>query len=287
LKKLLLLLFGLAAVAGLAVMAACGDDDDATPSPSPTASTSATATEAPLTGSITVFAASSLTASFTQIGRDFEAAHPGSKVTFNFGGSQDLRTQLEQGAEAQVFASADTTQMDLAEQSGVVTGDSSVFAHNRLVIIVPKDNPAGIQVPQDLGKSGVKLILAADTVPVGKYARKFLDAASADASYGAGYKDAVLGNVVSDASNVKEVSSAVQLGEADAGIVYVTDVTSDISDDIATVDIPDAVNQIATYPIALTPAGAEDATAQGFVDYVLSDAGQTTLASFGFIKGVQ
>jgi molybdate transport system substrate-binding protein len=175
--------------------------------------------------------------------------------------------------------------MDNAKTSGVVAGDASVFAHNRLIIIVPKANEANIQTPQDLASSGIKIVLAGETVPVGKYARRFLDAASADASYGAGYEDAVLANVVSEASNVKEVTSAVQLDEADAGIVYVTDVTSDISNDVTKIDIPDAVNRVATYPISLTSTATTNATAQAFIDYVLSAEGQATLASFGFQKG--
>lgn len=219
------------------------------------------------------------------MGSDFEAAHAGAHVTFNFGGSQELRTQLEQGAEADVFASADTNQMDLAMQSGVVAGDARTFAHNRLVIITPKDNPAHIETPQGLAKDGIKLVIAADTVPVGKYTRKFLEAADADNSFGAGYSSAVLANVVSNANNVKEVVAAVQLGEADAGVVYVTDITPGVAGDVARIEIPDSVNQVATYPIALTPAGAENGTARAFVDYVLGEQGQATLASFGFLKG--
>lgn len=268
----------------LSLSAACGDDDDAATAP---ASSGATDSADSLRGDLTVFAASSLSASFTQIGEEFEAAHPGVHITFNFAGSQDLRTQLEQGAEADVFASADTIQMDAARQSGLVAGDASVFAHNRLVIIVPKNNEANIQTPQDLAKGGVKIVLAAESVPVGKYARKFLDAASGTASFSAGYKDAVLANVVSEASNVKEVVSAVQLDEADAGIVYVTDVSGSIANDVTMIDIPDVVNQVATYPISLTPSGASTAAAVGFIDYLLGPDGQSTLASFGFIKGVE
>jgi molybdate transport system substrate-binding protein len=232
---------------------------------------------------ITVFAASSLTDAFAEIGQKFDG-ETGGGVTFNFGGSSDLRAQLEQGASGDVFASADTAQMSLAKGSGVVGSDGMVFAHNKLVVIIPNDNPGGIRTLSDLARSGVKVILANSTVPAGKYARAFLTAASADAAYGADYSDQVVANVVSNASNVKEVASAVQLGEADAGVVYKTDVTAALSKDVTTIEIPDSVNQLATYPIAVTTrAGAKD-VAQAFIDFVLGDEGQGILASHGFIK---
>jgi molybdate transport system substrate-binding protein len=270
----------------LAVLcAACsGDDSTAAPSITPPAAVSGTATPKPLSGSITVFAASSLTDAFNEIGAKFKSENSGVSVTFNFGGSSDLRAQLEQGAPGDVFASADTTQMSLAKTSGVVSSVGTVFAHNRLIVIVPKANPAGIATLQDLANSGVKIVLADSTVPVGKYARAFLTAASADPAYGSNYSDNVLANVVSNASNVKEVASAVQLGEADAGVVYTTDVTAALAPDVTKIAIPDSVNQLATYPIAVTTvAGAKDA-AQAFIDFVLSSEGQDILASHGFIK---
>jgi molybdate transport system substrate-binding protein len=264
-------------------LAACGGDDAATPSPTPvSATTSASPAATQVSGDITVFAASSLTGAFTQIGKDFQAANPGAHVTFNFAGSQDLRTQMEQGASADVFASADTNQMGLAQQSKVVPGPGTIFLHNRLVIIAPKANSAGVTTPQDLAKPGVKLVIANENVPVGKYARQFLETASGSASYGSGYKNAVLANVVSEATNVKEVVSPVQLDEVDAGIVYVTDAKS-AANDVTQIDIPDSVNQIANYPISLTTAGLMNAAAQAFIDYVTGAAGQATLKSFGFV----
>jgi molybdate transport system substrate-binding protein len=232
---------------------------------------------------ITVFAASSLTDAFTEIGQKFES-ETGGGVTFNFGGSSDLRGQLEQGATGDVFASADTNQMGLAKTSGVVSDDGTVFAHNRLVVIIPKANSAGITTLQDLAQPSVKIVLAAETVPVGKYARAFLTAAAADPAYGSDYSDKVLANVVSNASNVKEVASAVQLDEADAGIVYKTDVTTDLSADVTTIEIPDSVNQIATYPIAVTANAGQQDVAQAFIDFVTGSEGQDILAAHGFIK---
>jgi molybdate transport system substrate-binding protein len=232
---------------------------------------------------ITVFAASSLTDAFTAIGQKFEG-EMGGGVTFNFGGSSALRAQLEQGASGDVFASADTNQMGLAKTSGVVASGGTVFAHNRLVVIVPKANPGGIATLQDLARSGVKIVLADTTVPAGKYARAFLTAASADPAYGSDYSDKVLANVVSNASNVGEVASAVQLGEADAGVVYVTDVTATLAPDVTTIAIPDNVNQIATYPIAVTTNSGAKTVAQAFIDFVTSSEGQDILTSHGFIR---
>jgi len=233
--------------------------------------------------SVTVFAASSLTEAFEEIGQKFEQ-ETGAGVTFSFGGSSDLRAQLEQGAPADVFASADLKQMGLAKDAGVVDGDETIFARNRLVVIISKQNRASVVTLQDLAKPDVKIALADENVPVGEYAQQFLDNASAE--YGSDYKDNVLANVVTNAANVKEVAAAVQLDEVDAGVVYKTDVTAEIAQDVTTIEIPDELNVIATYPIALTNNGqaqTKDA-AQAFIDFVLSDAGQAILSSHGFLE---
>jgi molybdate transport system substrate-binding protein len=174
--------------------------------------------------------------------------------------------------------------MGLAKASGVVSSEGAVFAHNRLVVIVPRANSAGITTLQDLARDGVKIVLADATVPVGKYARAFLTAASADPAYGSDYSDSVLANVVSNASNVKEVASAIQLDEADAGIVYKTDVTTDLEANVTTIEIPDSVNQTATYPIAVTTNAGEKDVAQAFIDFVAGAVGQDILAAHGFMR---
>jgi molybdate transport system substrate-binding protein len=233
-------------------------------------------------GEVDVFAASSLTDAFNAIAEDLEAANPGLDLVFNYAGSQALVTQLSEGASADVFASANTTQMDAAVDAGVINGDASIFAQNRLAIVVPKDNPAGITSFADLGKDGVKLVLAAEDVPVGQYGRQAICNAGADtATFGDSFVDNVSGNIVSNETNVKNVLAKVQLGEADAGIVYVTDVTSDVAADVTLIDIPDTVNVIAQYPIAAVNDGDEQ-SADAFISYLLSDDGQATLESFGF-----
>jgi molybdate transport system substrate-binding protein len=233
------------------------------------------------TGELTVFAASSLTEPFTEMGKRLEATYPGLKILYNFGGSPTLRTQLEQGARADVFASADGVQMELAKKSGVVQGDTPIFVKNRLVVIVPRDNPGKLMVFRDLARPGLKLDLAAPKVPVGNYSRQALQKATAE--YGAEFAAGALKNVVSEEENVKQVVTKVQLGEADAGIVYVSDVTPKVSNEVRMIPIPDAYNQIATYPIALTQSVQNRMAAEVFIKFVLSPEGQGVLKAHNFI----
>jgi molybdate transport system substrate-binding protein len=228
-----------------------------------------------------VYAAASLTAAFTDVGKAFEAANPGIQVSFNFAGSQALRTQIEQGARADVFASADTKNMDPLKTQGLVVGDTPIFTRNRLVVITPKDNPAGITTLKDLAKAGLKLDIADASVPVGNYTLQFLDKLSADPGYGADFKNQVLARVVSNENDVKQVVSKVALGEADAGVVYATDAQA-ATDKLTTIEIPDQFNVIAVYPIAVVKGSANAALAQKFVDYVLSADGQAVLHKYGF-----
>lgn len=236
---------------------------------------------------LTVMAAASLTESFTELGKTFEAQNPGVTVVFNFAGSQQLAQQLDQGAESDVFASASKKYMDAAITSKrVIQNDAKTFVTNRLVIIFPKDNPAGLAGLIDLAKPGLKLDLVDKSAPVGQYSLDFLDKAAKDAAnYGAGFKDAALANVVSYETDVKAVVAKVALGEADAGIVYVTDYNAQ-ADKLGKLDIPDALNSIATYPIAAISDSKNPDLAQAFVDLVLSPAGQEVMARYGFIPAV-
>lgn len=236
-------------------------------------------TEAPQARSLTVFAAASLTDAFTEIGKNFEAANPAVRVTFNFAGSQALRTQIEEGAPADVFAPATAKEMDTLVSDGHVDASAPVtFLRNRLVVILPANNPAGIENLEGLAASGIKLILAAQEVPVGNYARQSLDLMNDQ--FGTDFKDRVLANVVSNEDNVKQVVTKVQLGEADAGIVYTSDAVA--APDLQAIAIPDDLNVIATYPIAPLANSENGDLAQAFVDYVLSSEGQGVLAKWGF-----
>ncbi|MFI5273681.1 MAG: molybdate ABC transporter substrate-binding protein [Ktedonobacterales bacterium] len=238
---------------------------------------------APVT--LNVFAAASLQAAFTQIGQQFHHAHPNVTVTFSFGGSNTLAQQIAQGAPADVFASADSAQMDvLVKASKLDIATVTTFAHNRLVVVYPASNPAGVHTLQDLARPGLKIVLAAKAVPAGHYALTFLTKASADPAFGASYQAHVLKNVVSYEVDVKSVLAKVRLGEADAGIVYVTDAAS-ATGSVGSLAIPDALNSLALYPIAAVAASPQAVTAREFVAYVASADGQAALAQFGFIGG--
>jgi len=233
------------------------------------------------TGTLTVFAAASLTESFAEVKSAFEKANPGVTVQYNFAGSQALVTQLTQGAKADVFASADQANMDNATKGGVIAGTPQIFAKNKLIIIVPKDNRAGIQSAKDLAKPGVKFDTAQTSVPVGTYTQQVLDNFSKLPDYGADFKAQVNKNTVSQEDNVKAIVQKVQLGEADAGIVYLTDAQA-AKDKLTFIEIPDAQNVIATYPLAVVKGAPQAALAQKFVDYLGSTDGQAILAKYGF-----
>jgi molybdate transport system substrate-binding protein len=223
-----------------------------------------------LSGTASVFTAASLTDSFKALGTAFQTAHSGTTVQFNFAGTPTLVTQIEQGASADVFASADTTNMDKLKADGFTAGTSQVFAHNKLEIVVAAGNPKGITGLADLAKPGVIYITEAATVPAGKYALQIL------ASAGVTLKPKSL------ETDVKSVVSKIELGEADAGIVYVTDVKA-AGNKVTGVPIADSVNVIATYPIVAVKGTKNSALANAFIAYVLSADGQATLQSFGFL----
>jgi molybdate transport system substrate-binding protein len=231
---------------------------------------------------VTVFAAASLTDAFSALGQRFEQEHPGTLVKFNFAGSQALATQMEQGAVADVFASADQRWMQYAEQHHLLGGPARIFARNRLVVITPRANPGSIDRLEDLARPRLRLVLAAAQVPVGNYSREALRRLSAGPEHGADYGRRVLANLVSEEENVRGVVAKVQLGEADAGIVYATDVTNATRSRFRVLEIPDASNPIAEYPIAPT-AGARGELAAAFVASVFSPAGQAILAERGFL----
>lgn len=229
-------------------------------------------------GQLVVFAAASLTDAFGEIGRTFEESHPGVTVKFNFGGSQQLRTQIEQGMSADIFASADQKYMQELVDKGLMEQPRD-FTANTLTIIVPKNNPAGIQSAADLANKG-KLVLAAPDVPIGKYSRRALE--NLAALYGPDFPKQVEKRVVSQETNVRQVVAKVALGEADAGIVYVTDISSSYRDKLATIPFPPEANVRATYPIAVVKGSKQAGLARELVNLILSPEGQKILAKYGF-----
>lgn len=288
------------------LLSACGDTATSAPATTTTSSTVATtttaatsvaATTAPATtttgattssntttvsGNLTIFAAASLTAAFNQMKANLEKANPNLKITFNYGGSNTLVTQLTQGANADVFASADNVQMGNAVKDGIISGNPVTFAHNKLVVILPKNNPANVQKLQDLAKSGLKFDTAEKSVPVGNYTLQALDKMSKDAAFGSNFNTKVQANFVSKETDVKQIVAKVQSGEADAGIVYLTDAAA-AKANLLEIDIPDQYNVIATYPIAAVKGAPNAAAAQVFMNYVLGSDGQTILKQQGFI----
>lgn len=235
---------------------------------------------------LTILAAASLTESFTEIGKKFEAENPEIHVIFNFAGSQTLFQQLEQGIPADIFASANQKYMNDAIESGFVgANEVKIIAKNALIVIYPKSNPGNIQALADLTNPGLKIVIAAEQVPVGKYTLEFLDkTGNTSSSLPAYFKEGFLKNVVSYENIVKSVVSKVLLSEADAGVVYLTDVTGDANNELLVIEIPSNLNVIATYPIAVLKSSQNAALAQAFVDYVLSKDGQGILQDYGFIN---
>jgi molybdate transport system substrate-binding protein len=234
-------------------------------------------------GQLTVFTAASLTDAFKEIGANIEQANPGTRVIFNFAGSPTLRTQLAQGARADVFASADEPNMQGAQKEGTIASEPLLFVRNQLVAIVPAANPAQVLRLQDLAKPGVKLVLTNKEVPVGNYSRQALTKMGQDTAFGSDFATRVLANLVSEETNVKQVVAKVQLGEADAGMVYSSDVTPGVRGAVQVLSIPEAFNVIARYPIAVVRDAPHAAGAQAFIDYVLSPAGQAILTKHGFL----
>jgi len=242
---------------------------------------SAPPTAIPTKHTLTVFAAASLTGAFQEIGKDYETTNPGVNVSFNFAGSQILRTQLEQGAAADVFSSADHKNMDLLVTENLVDENTyQDFATNKLTVVLPAGNPGNVQTLEDLARPNLKLILADSSVPAGNYARQILTNMSEAPMYGADFSEKVLANVVSNETDVKQVVTKVELGEADAGIVYISDAIA--APDLITISIPNEFNVTAKYPIAVLTNAPEPKLAEAFIAYILSPAGQAVLNKWGF-----
>ena len=275
----------LAALMGLLAAAACsGSSNSKTPTPAqPTPRTGAltpdTATAVPLSGDITVFAAASLTDAFKEAGTAFRSANPGATVTFSFAGSSALATQINQGAPADVFASADPAQMKIVADTGV-TEAQRIFATNVPVVIVPATG-SPVAAFADLAKPGVKLVLASAAVPIGNYARQIFTKASGTGGISADFSAKVLANLQSNETDVKAVLAKIQIGEGDAGVVYTTDAAT-ATGKVKAIAIPDRYNVIAQYPIAVLKNSRHREVADAFEAFILSNAGQAILAKYGF-----
>jgi molybdate transport system substrate-binding protein len=285
-RRLLVLL-----VALVALVAACSGG--ATPSPSAaapsaapasaaaSAATSAEPSAAAVTSPLTIYGAASLKGALEQMKTTWEAANPGSTLTISTDSSSALETQIEQGAPADVFLSADTSIPKKLTDKGLADGSAANFAGNVLTVIVPTANPAGIRTPADLAKSGVKVIAAGDDVPITKYAKQAVDDLATLSGYPADYAAKYAANIASREDNVKAVVTKIELGEGDAGIVYATDAKA--SSKVTPVEIPADANVPATYAGAVVKASSHPADAHAFLDWVNGPDGQAILASFGFL----
>jgi molybdate transport system substrate-binding protein len=230
-------------------------------------------------GEINVFAASSLSDAFGEMKETFEEVNPGSEVRLNFAGSSALLTQLQQGAPADVFASADEAKMQSALGEGLVEAPQD-FVTNELAVIVPADNPQGIEDLQDLAQPRLRLVLANEGVPVAEYTQDVLE--NANAMYGAGFSEMVLANIASREADVKAAANRVSVGDADATFVYRSDITPDLEERVRVIEIPSDLNVTATYPIARTTSSSNPELAGEWVSFVTSDEGERILEEWGF-----
>lgn len=234
-------------------------------------------------GELTIYAAASLTDAYNEMAEKLEAEHPGLTITIETAGSQTLVTQLEEGAQADVLATANTSTMKRAQEGGLISGDPVTFTGNRLVIVTPANNPAGIGSIDDLTGDGVRLVLANPDVPAGNYAaRAFCTYGSVDGAP-ADFVASINSNIVSEEADVRDVLAKVQLGEADAGVVYASDATASMLSgvELNVIEFPESVPTRAEYPIAAVEGGNTE-LANAFISYVLSDEGQAILAEYGF-----
>lgn len=252
----------------LVPLSACGGNDDKKDDAAGGPSASAPASAGAKAAELTVLAASSLTDVFKTAGEAYEKSHPGTRVKFSFAGSQELAAQVKQGSPADALVTADTKTMD---GLGGETNDPTVIAKNRLVIAAGKDNPFKIDELKDLADSKIKVVLAAPEVPVGRYSKQILDAQKIEVK------------PVSQEPNVRAVLSKVELGEADAGLVYKTD-SAKSGDKVVTVDIPDDQNAVASYPAATLKQSKNSGAAAAFVAWLSTPEAQKILQDAGFQK---
>ncbi|WP_292365029.1 MULTISPECIES: molybdate ABC transporter substrate-binding protein [unclassified Methanoculleus] len=242
-----------------------------------------TTQQAPEQTTLTVFTAASLTGAFTDIGKAYEAQNENVEVDLVFDGSQALRTQIEQGASPDIFVSASTKHMQALQHAGIMDNATvAVFLGNSMALIVPVDNPAGITGLADLAEPGVKIVIGTKDVPFGAYTRQVLDKLAADPAYGEAYREAVMGNVISEETAVSSVVPKLTLGEADAAFVYKSDVSKDDLDKVTRIEIPAEYNVMATYPLGILAESSQKAEAESFITFVRGPDGSAILTEYGF-----
>ncbi len=280
----------MAGVLGMAVIvAACSVGGGGAPPASPSAASPSAASQAdetagsggPATGELTVFGAASLTGVLAEVKPAYEAGHPGLTLVISADSSAALATQIEQGAPADVFLSADTANAQRLVDDGFASGASVAFAGNELAIVVPTGNPGGVTTAADLARPGLKIVAAGDEVPITRYATQLVANLAREPGYPAGFEAAYAANVVSREDNVKAVVAKIELGEGDAGIVYLTDAAA--SSKVETVKVPAAANVPATYAGVVVSASIRQQAARAFLDWLIGPDGQSILAGFGFV----
>jgi molybdate transport system substrate-binding protein len=267
----------------LFVLAACSSGGSTSPSPV-TASASAAGSVAavsPPPADLTIYGAASLKGALEKVKTAYEAANQGTTLTISTDSSAALETQVEQGAPADVFLSADTANPKKLVDKSLADRPPITFAGNKLTIIVPKANPAGIKGPADLAKTGVKVIAAGDEVPITKYATQLVGNLAKETGYPADFAARYAANIASKEDNVKAVVAKIELGEGDVGIVYVTDAKA--SSEVTTVDVPDSANVPATYDGIVIKASKNAAAAEAFLTWFAGPDGQAILSTFGFL----
>jgi molybdate transport system substrate-binding protein len=264
-------------------VAACSSGGSASPSAGAASASpaSSTAPGSAAQASLTIYGAASLKGVLDKVKTAYEAANPGSTLTISTDSSATLETQIEQGAPADVFLSADTTNPKKLVDAGLADGAAVAFAGNKLTVIVPTANPAGIKTPADLARSGIKVIAAGDAVPITKYATQLVGNLAREAGYPADFAARYTANIASKEDNVKAVVAKIELGEGDAGIVYVTD--AKVSTKVATVDVPDTANVLATYAGVVVKASKHAAAAHAFLTWFAGPDGEAILGTFRFL----
>ena len=269
----------------LVVIAACTSSPGApvVPTTAPSAAPTSAPSVAPSAEAVdlTIFAAASLKGALEAAKEAYVAANPGTTLTVSTDSSAALATQIEEGAPADVFLSADAKNPQALVEKGLTDGAAVDFAGNKLVVIVPTDNPGAIRTPADLAKPGVKIVAAGAEVPITKYAMQLVENLANEPGYPADFLPAYVANTVSMEDNVKAVVAKLELGEGDAAIVYVTD--AKISTEVASVHVPDAANVLATYAGVVVKATDNPEAANAFLAWLAGPAGQAILSGFGFL----